>query len=50
MLASFRHLSSSFLTAETKRDYLLEAVCFVIMVTVSAWPIVSMMRALSLLK
>lgn len=32
-----------------KRDYLTEAFCFVIIVSVSAWPIVSMIRALSAL-
>jgi hypothetical protein len=47
---SLRHLSSRFLATETKRDYVLEALCFVIMVGVSAWPIVSMVQALSLLK
>ena len=47
---SFRDLSSEFLAAEMKRDYLAEAVCFLIMVGVSAWPIVSMVRALSLLR
>jgi hypothetical protein len=47
---SFRDLSSEFLGAEMKRDYLAEAICFLIIVSVSAWPIVSMVRALSLLK
>jgi hypothetical protein len=47
---SFRDLSNEFLAAEMKRDYLTEAFCFLIMVGVSAWPIVSMVRALSLLK
>src|SRR5207248_11288794 len=47
---SFRDLSREFLGAETKRDYRAEALCFLILVSVSAWPIVSMMRALSLLK
>jgi hypothetical protein len=47
---SFRDLSSEFLAGEMKRDYLKEAFCFVILVSVSAWPIVSMVRALSLLK
>ena len=47
---SLRQLSSEFLAEETKRDYLMEAFCFVIIVSVSAWPIVSMVRALSLLK
>jgi hypothetical protein len=47
---SFRQLSNEFLSGEVKRDYLAEAACFVIMITVSAWPIVSMVRALSWLK
>jgi hypothetical protein len=47
---SLRKLSSEFLAGEMKRDYLTEALCFVIMISVSAWPIVSMVRALSWLK
>ncbi|MEY2577596.1 MAG: hypothetical protein QOI49_420 [Verrucomicrobiota bacterium] len=47
---SFRQLSNEFLSGEVKRDYLAEAACFVIMISVSAWPIVSMVRALSWLK
>jgi hypothetical protein len=47
---SLRELSSEFLAGEMKRDYLTEALCFVIMISVSAWPIVSMVRALSWLK
>jgi len=47
---SLRQLSAEFLSGEMKRDYLAEAACFVIMITVSAWPIVSMVRALSWLK
>jgi hypothetical protein len=47
---SIRQLSSEFLSGEVKRDYLAEAACFVIMISVSAWPIVSMVRALSWLK
>lgn len=47
---SFRDLSNEFLAAEMKRDYLVEAFCFLIIVGVSAWPIVSLVRALSLLK
>jgi hypothetical protein len=47
---SFRKLSNEFLAAEMKRDYLAEALCFVIIVSVSVWPIVSMVRALSWLK
>jgi hypothetical protein len=47
---SFRDLSTEFLGTEMKRDYLAEAFCFLIIVSVSAWPIVSMVRALSLLR
>jgi hypothetical protein len=47
---SLRKLSSEFLDGEMKRDYLTEALCFVVMIGVSAWPIVSMVRALSWLK
>ena len=47
---SLRQLSREFLSKEMKRDYLAEAACFVIMISVSAWPIVSMVRALSFLK
>jgi hypothetical protein len=46
---SFRDLSNEFLAAETKRNYVIEALFFAIIVGVSAWPIVSMVRALSLL-
>jgi hypothetical protein len=47
---SFRQLSRKFLADEMKRDYLTEAFCFLIIAGVSAWPIVSMVRSLSLLK
>lgn len=47
---SFRNLSKDFLAEEMKRDYLTEALCFLILVSISAWPIVSMVRALSFLK
>ena len=47
---SIRQLSTEFLSGEVKRDYVAEAACFAIMVSVSAWPIVSMVRALSWLK
>ena len=44
---SFRDLSSEFLGAENKRNYVAEAFFFAIIVGVSAWPIVSMVRALA---
>jgi hypothetical protein len=43
---SFRDLSSEFLATEMKRDYVIEAVFFAIIVGISAWPIVSMIQAL----
>ena len=46
----FRNLSKEFLAQEMKRDYLTEAVCFLVIVGLSAWPITSMVHALSLLK
>jgi hypothetical protein len=47
---AFRNLSKEFLAGEMKRDYLSEAVCFLVLVGLSAWPITSMVQALSLLK
>lgn len=47
---SLRQLSSEFLSGEMKRDYMAEAACFVILISVSVWPIVSVVRALSWLK
>jgi hypothetical protein len=44
---AFRDLSDQFLGAETKRSYAVEAAFFAIIVAVSAWPIASMVRALS---
>ena len=44
---SFRDLSSEFLATEMKRDYLVEALFFALMVGVSAWPMVSMIQALA---
>jgi hypothetical protein len=43
----FRDLSNEFLGAETKRNYVAEVLLFAIIVGVSAWPIVSMVRALA---
>jgi hypothetical protein len=42
----FRNLSNEFLGTETKRNYVAEVFFFAIIVGVSAWPIVSMVRAL----
>jgi hypothetical protein len=43
----FRDLSNEFLGAETKRSYVAEVLFFAIIVGVSTWPIVSMVRALA---
>jgi hypothetical protein len=43
----FRDLSNEFLGAETTRNYVAEVLFFAIIVGVSAWPIVSMVRALA---
>ena len=43
----FRDLSNEFLGAETKRNYVAEVLFFAIIVGVSTWPIVSMVRALA---
>lgn len=43
----FRDISNEFLGAETKRNYVAEAFFFAIIVSVSAWPIVSMLKALA---
>ena len=48
-VSPFHALSRDFLAMETKRDYLMEAFCFLILVSVSAWPIIAAVRALSLL-
>jgi hypothetical protein len=45
--SSFRDLSSDFFATEMKRNYAAEAFCFVIIVGVSAWPIVAMFQAMS---
>lgn len=42
----FRDLSNEFLGAETKRNYVAEILFFAIIVGVSVWPIISMVRAL----
>lgn len=44
---SFREVSRGFLGSEMKRDYFAEAFFFAIIVGVSTWPIVTMMRSLA---
>lgn len=48
-LRRFRKLSGEFLGKETPRDYVQELLLFGIIVAVSAWPIVLMLRALGTL-
>lgn len=43
----FRDLSNEFLGAETKRNYVAEVLFFAIIVGVSTWPIVSMLRTMA---
>ena len=43
---SFRELSNDFIGSEMKRHYMTEAAFFAIIVAVSSWPIVSMIRAI----
>ena len=43
----FRDLSNEFLDTEAKRNYVVEALLFAIIVGVSTWPIVSMVHALA---
>lgn len=45
-LRMFRKMSSDFVDSEMPRDYIREAIFFAIIVGVSAWPIVSMVREL----
>jgi hypothetical protein len=46
-LRMFRKLSSNFLGPEMSRAYVREASLFVLIAVVSAWPVISMIRALS---
>jgi hypothetical protein len=48
-LRRFRKLSGEFFGKETPRDYVKELTLFGIIIAVSAWPIVSMLRALGTL-
>jgi hypothetical protein len=48
-LRRFRNLSREFLGKETPRDYVKELTLFGIIIAVSAWPIVLMLRALGAL-
>jgi hypothetical protein len=44
---AFHKLSSEFFGAETSRDYVVEMLLFTIITAVSAWPIVSMIAAVT---
>ncbi len=43
----FRDLSNEFLGAETTRSYVAEVLLFVVIVAVSAWPMIAMVQALA---
>src|ERR1043166_3629018 len=45
VVSGFLDLSRDFLEVETKRDYVTEFLFFAVMVAVSAWPIISMVKA-----
>jgi hypothetical protein len=45
----FREVSNKFFNTEARQYYVFEALFFAIIVAVSAWPIVSMIRALAVL-
>ena len=44
---SFRKLSSDYLATEMKRDYVAEALFFIVMVGISAWPMISLIEAMA---
>jgi hypothetical protein len=43
----FRALSTKFQRTEAKQDFVLESLFFALIAAISAWPIVSMIRALA---
>ena len=47
VFAAFRALSDKFFRTEAKQEYILEALFFAIIVAISAWPIGSMIKALT---
>ena len=47
LVSGFRALSNTFFETEAKKQYVVEALCFALIVAISAWPIVSMIRALA---
>lgn len=44
--AEFRALSNNFFETESKQAYAVEALCFILIIAISAWPIISMIQAL----
>jgi len=44
---AFHKLSSEFFGAETGRDYLIELLAFILIIGISAWPIISAMVAVT---
>jgi len=46
-LPAFHKLSSEFFAAETSRDYVAELLFFVLITGVAAWPVVSMLIAVT---
>jgi hypothetical protein len=46
-LRAFRDLSSEFFGAEASRDYIAELLFFVVITAISAWPIMSMLVAVT---
>jgi hypothetical protein len=46
-LRAFRSLSRQFFGAETSRDYVAELFCFTVIAAISAWPIMSMLVAIT---
>jgi hypothetical protein len=45
--AAFQKLSSKFLGAETSRDYLAELLFFILITVIAAWPVMSMLVAVT---
>ncbi|PYJ10376.1 MAG: hypothetical protein DMF06_06530 [Verrucomicrobia bacterium] len=43
----FRDLSNEFLATETKRNFVFELLLFVVIVAISAWPVVSTIQAMA---
>ena len=46
-LRAFRKLSSEFFGTETTRDYVAEVLFFTVITAVSAWPVISMIAAVT---